>query len=191
MWLRRPTSATVNRYLRSMSSQPLSYPHVGASNSSGCPSGYVVDCNRSCLGTGGEVFDRACAALRSWRMFDLPWLLLAWPDAPIEPGAIVAPVIYFGGVWWANACQIVYVMDDDRPHRRFGFAYGTLLGHLERGEERFLVEMLPDGGVWFEIRAFSQAAKLLSRIAYPLVRRGQLRFFADAHAAMLRAVTKT
>ena len=191
MWLRRPTRATVNRYLRSMSSQPLSYPHVGATNNSGGPSGYVVDCNRSCLGTGGEVFDRSCAAVRSWRMFDLPWLLLAWPDVPIEPGAIVAPVVYFGGVWWPNACQIVYVMDDDQPHRRFGFAYGTLLGHMERGEERFLVETLPDGSVWFETRAFSQAAKLLSRFAYPLVRRGQLRFFADAHAAMLRAVTKT
>ena len=39
-----------------------------------------------------------------------------------------------------NAGRVVYLVDEDGPVPRFGFAYGTLPGHAESGEERFLVE---------------------------------------------------
>ena len=48
--------------------------------------------------------------------------------------------------------RVVYVIDG--PDRR-GFAYGTLPGHPESGEEAFLVERRPDGTVWCRITAFS------------------------------------
>jgi uncharacterized protein (UPF0548 family) len=79
-------------------------------------------------------------------MFDMPWVLLSKPEAPIETGKTVAVAIRFAGLWWPNACRIVYVVDEI-SQKKFGFAYGTLLDHNERGEERFLVEMLPDGSV--------------------------------------------
>lgn len=41
-------------------------------------------------------------------------------------------------VWSLNAARIVYVVDEPR---RFGCAYETLPGHVERGEERFLIEI--------------------------------------------------
>ena len=44
------------------------------------------------------------------------------------------------GLWWLNACRIVYVVDEAGPVTKFGFAYGTLPGHAGTGEERFLVE---------------------------------------------------
>ena len=44
------------------------------------------------------------------------------------------------GLWWLNACRIVYVVDESGPISKFGFAYGTLPGHVESGEERFLIE---------------------------------------------------
>jgi uncharacterized protein (UPF0548 family) len=61
------------------------------------------------------------------------------------------------GLWWLNACRIVYIVDESEPLRRFGFAYGTLPGHVGTGEERFLVEWDPAGdGVWYDILAFSR-----------------------------------
>jgi uncharacterized protein (UPF0548 family) len=188
MWIRRPTDAQISRYLGKTSGQPLSYPHVGATNGSDCPPHYAFDCTRTCLGHGIALFDLAKEALGNWRMFDMPWMLLGRPETGIEPDTLVAVVIRFAGVWWPNTCRIVYTVNEQSRRKRFGFAYGTLTDHHERGEERFLVELLPDESVWFEIRAFSQPAKRLSRLAYPLVRRAQKRFFAEAHAAMLRAL---
>ena len=191
MWLRRPTTDEVNDYLHYMEHRPLSYFHVGATATDAQPPNYQLDFTRSRLGDGRQIFERTCEAIRSWRMFDLPWILLAWPHSPIERNAIVATVIRFGGLWWPNACRIVYTIEEQQPPTRYGFAYGTLLGHMERGEERFLVELLPDGSVRFEIRAFSQPARWLSRAAFPLVRRAQRRFFRDAHQAILRAVAES
>src|SRR5262245_46391050 len=44
-----------------------------------------------------------------------------------------------------------------RPVNRHGFASGTLPAHAESGEERFIVEWdRADGGVWYDILAFSR-----------------------------------
>jgi len=76
----------------------------------------------------------------------------------------------------------------DRATRGFGFAYGTLPGHVERGEERFLVEIADDDSVRYDILAFSQPKHLLTKIGYPFVRRLQKRFGRESSAAMVRAV---
>lgn len=52
--------------------------------------------------------------------------------------------------------RVVYVIDE--PDRK-GFAYGTLPGHAEHGEEAFVVDRTPDGSVWLTIRAFSRPAR--------------------------------
>jgi uncharacterized protein (UPF0548 family) len=93
------------------------------------------------------------------------------------------------GVWWLNACRIVYAVDEAGPISKFGFAYGTLPGHVESGEERFLVEWdRGDDAVWYDILAFSRPHHVLTRLGYPVVRRLQRRFGRDSAAAMLRAV---
>jgi hypothetical protein len=56
----------------------------------------------------------------------------------------------------------------DEPNRK-GFAYGTLPGHPECGEESFIVSISPDGIVTFEIRAFSKPARWFARIGSPFV----------------------
>ena len=90
-----------------------------------------------------------------------------------------------------NACRIVYVVDDEGPVQRFGFAYGTLPEHAESGEERFTVEWHEaDDAVWYDIVAFSRPQQLLTRLAYALVRRLQKRFARDSAAAMRRAVVE-
>ena len=93
------------------------------------------------------------------------------------------------GLWWLNACRIVYVVDESGPIHKFGFAYGTLPGHVESGEERFLIEWhRGENSVWYDILAFSRPNHFLTRLGYPMVRRTQKRFGRDSAASMLKAV---
>jgi uncharacterized protein (UPF0548 family) len=93
------------------------------------------------------------------------------------------------GIWRLNACRIVYVVDEAGATSKFGFAYGTLPGHVESGEERFLVEWdRGDDAVWYDILAFSRPNHILPRLGYPFVRVLQKRFGRDSAASMFRAV---
>jgi len=67
-------------------------------------------------------------------------------------------------------CRVVYTVND--PDRR-GFAYGTLPGHPESGEDRFTVDRLADGRVELEIVAFSRADLWWSKLAAPIGRLDQ------------------
>ena len=86
-------------------------------------------------------------------MFDFPWVRLCYPDTPIEAGRNIAVAIEHLGFYSLNATRIVYTIDEAA---RFGFAYGTLSEHGEIGEERFSVEQLPSGEVWYDLYAFSR-----------------------------------
>jgi uncharacterized protein (UPF0548 family) len=63
--------------------------------------------------------------------------------------------------------RVVYVIDE--PLRK-GFAYGTLPGHPETGEEAFIVEYRDDDSVWLTIRSFSRPSSWVFWLGYPLVR---------------------
>lgn len=67
--------------------------------------------------------------------------------------------------------------------------YGTLPAHSERGEERFSVELLPDGSVWYELYSFARGGGRLVRAGYPVRRLLQRRFARDSGRAMSRAVS--
>jgi uncharacterized protein (UPF0548 family) len=77
--------------------------------------------------------------------------------------------------------RVVYVVDE--PGRR-GFAYGTLPGHPERGEEAFIVEHLADDSVWLVIRAFSRPAGPLVWIGAPFARLLQALYTARYERAL-------
>ena len=151
------------------------------------PKGYVADHNRVELGKGVETFERAKRAVRNWKMFDMPWVDLCWPDTPVEPGGNVAVLLSHLGFWSLNACRIVYVIDEHGSSEKYGFAYGTLPDHGERGEERFTVEFNSDQTVWYDLYAFSRP-KTFARLAYSYTRLLQKRFAKDSKAAMQKAV---
>ena len=167
---------------------PFSYTAVGATARTP-PAGNVVDRTRVKLGEGESVFRSAIASLRRWEQFRLGWVE-AWPsDTPIRAGEAVAVMGRAVGVWWLNACRIVYVVEEAGATSKFGFAYGTLPGHVESGEERFLVEWnRHDDAVWYDILAFSRPNHILTRLGYPLVRALQKRFGKDSAASMFEAV---
>ncbi|OWK35308.1 DUF1990 family protein [Fimbriiglobus ruber] len=187
--LRKPTPDTLRRFLATQTPLPFTYQAVGATAETP-PVGYVVDRTRIKLGEGEPVFRSAIAALRRWEQFNLGWVE-AWPsDVPIQTGEVVAVMGRAAGVWWLNACRVVYVVDVAGPLSKFGFAYGTLPGHVASGEERFLIEWdRGDNAVWYDILAFSRPRHVLTRLGYPVVRRLQKRFGRNSAASMLRAVS--
>jgi uncharacterized protein (UPF0548 family) len=184
-----PSDARISGFLGSQRDAPFSYTEVGVSRGGEAPAGYTIDYNRARLGEGEETFDRAVAALRAWKMFDVGWVRVFPSDALIEAGTTVAVVGRHHGFFSLNACRIVYLVgEDDGEVRRRGFAYGTLPEHAERGEERFTVEWRrEDGSVHYDIFAFSRPNHLLARIGHPLARRLQRRFARDSLRAMVRA----
>ena len=197
--LAEPSDATVRRHLAGLVDAPFSYRETGMTRpatgerAAHPAAGYRADHYRQRLGAGGdELFRRAKIAVERWAMFDgFSWLRLVRliPDVPPAAGAVVAVVARHLGFWSVNACRVVYVVDEPG---RFGFAYGTLRGHAERGEERFLVERWAGAEgeeVWFDLLALSRPGPL-ARLAAPLARGLQKRFARDAQAAMLRAVTR-
>jgi uncharacterized protein (UPF0548 family) len=188
--LRRPSAERLQQFLAAQSKLDLTYPTVGAT-AAVPPPGYALSHTRIKLGEGVGTFAVAKAALGRWQHFRLGWVEAWPPDTPVQKGQVVAVIARLFALWMLNACRIVYVVDEEGPVKRFGFAYGTLPEHAESGEERFTVEWdKEDGGVWYDIVAFSRPQQLLARLGYPFARRLQKRFARDSAAAMRRAVAE-
>jgi uncharacterized protein (UPF0548 family) len=186
--LRRPDAQHLQQLQEHHRHLPLSYAEAGCSGGR-APDGYVVDSYRVQLGSGAAVFERARQAVSDWRMLRLGWVELCWPDTSVKEGALVGTLSRVFGLCTVNVCRIVYIVEEDGPVVRSGFAYGTLPGHVECGEERFQVEWhRADDSVWYDIRAVSKPGVLLTRLAYPLTRRLQRRFGRDSLRAMAEAV---
>ncbi|MEJ3403158.1 DUF1990 domain-containing protein [Rathayibacter sp. YIM 133350] len=69
--------------------------------------------------------------------------------------------------------RVIYVIDE--PDRA-GFAYGTMPGHPESGEESWILEHREDDSVWLLIRSFSRGSTWLYRLASPVLRAVQKRY---------------
>jgi uncharacterized protein (UPF0548 family) len=186
---RQPSAEVIKQFIISQQDLPFSYVQVGATK--GEPRdvpGYNVDHNRIKLGEGKEIYERAVAALRSWQQFALGWVTVVPPGKPLQVGTTVAVLAKVFGFWSLNAARIVYLIDErDSEKMRFGFAYGTLPDHVERGEERFTVERCADDSVWYDIYAFSRPKHPLVRLGFPITRMLQKRFVRESLAVMLTA----
>ncbi|QIN80220.1 DUF1990 family protein [Rubrobacter marinus] len=186
---RKPSEAEIERFVSSQKNLPFSYERVGATRGD-APKGYVVDRYRVGLGEGEEAYGRAKDALRSWRQFGLGWVGVRPDDAPVEVGATVGVLASHAGFWSLNPARIVYLVQESGDVERFGFAYGTLPGHAERGEERFVVEHdRRSGAVSYSVFAFSRPNHPLAWIGYPFARLLQRRFARDSTEAMKKIVS--
>jgi len=182
---REPSAQLVNKFIARQRDLPFSYAEVGATGKTP-PAGYTVDHNRIQLGRGEQVYECAVDALRHWRQFDLGWVTVVPTGVPVEVGATVAVRARAFGFWSLSAARIIYVINENEPVQRFGFAYGTLPDHGERGEQRYNVEwQLKDDSVWYDILAFSQPRHPLVRFSSPLARVLQNRFVRDSKRRML------
>ena len=100
-----------------------------------------------------------------WRVHRRAGLRVAASAPRAEQDAVVDMRLGLGALSLRVPCRVVYVVE--APQRN-GFAYGTLPGHPESGEELFLLQQLADGRIEFSITAFSRAASLPARLGGPV-----------------------
>jgi len=107
----------------------------------------------------------------AWKHFDLDWARICPEGAPIEIGTTVAVLVRHFGFWSLNGCRVLYFLGDRSHGSTFGFAYGTLANHAERGEEIFEVSLnRASQAVTYRIRAVSRPRAVLARLGYPATR---------------------
>jgi len=138
----------------------LTYPEVGATAGGALPSGYRHVRRTERLGTGPDVYHRVAAGLATWQIHRYAGLTVTAEHPPALDVEFVTR-IGLGPFRIAAPCRIVwYVEEPDR----YGYGFGTLAGHPERGEEAFLVEWTGADDVVFTIAAFSRPAVWWARL---------------------------
>lgn len=157
----------------------FTYPEVGATRENVLPAGYSHLDARTELGRGPEVFRRATDSLMTFRMHRaIPVKITTSSPRATEGAAVTVTLAGF----LKAPCRIIWTEDGERTA---GWAYGTLKGHPEVGEESFCVEHHDDGTVWLVVRAFSRADTPLTRLATPVIPLAQ-RLYARRCGAILR-----
>lgn len=120
-------------------------------------------------------------------MFGTGWTLLLPADARAQPGTTVAMLAAQIGCGRGTP-RVIYRVGEGGDVERRGFAYGTLLGHAARGEERSTVSWdRRDGSVRYEALAMSRPNHPLAWAGYPLARALQRRFARNSKRTMARA----
>jgi len=184
IWLRRPSADQVAAFVAEQAGKKLNYPQVGATRGP-LPAGYAHDRRSVDLGPDdGARFARAADALATWAAQRGAGMSV-YPADPVREGATFVIVFRLPVGFVTAAGRVVYVIDE--PDRR-GFAYGTLPGHPEQGEEAFIVSRR-DGVVWFELSAFSRPRHPLAVLGRPASRRMQHRATAGYIAGLRSALT--
>jgi len=166
------------------------------------PAGYRAIERTARIGHGAARFEYACVAALTWGIqrrsgfriepieapaeASIPYSIesdalsesitgeaLYGPDGtqylrPGDTAQLVIPVV--GPIVVTAPARVVYLIDE--PKRK-GFAYGTLPGHPEDGEEAFIVSQHEDESVWLTIRAFSRPSSRKWWAVYPALRVAQ------------------
>ena len=147
--------------LGDLAALPLTYSEVGATDGP-LPAGYHHVQKSAVIGRGRRRFEEAADQGMRWGMLRGAGLRV---EPTSEVAAVGSEVIVHLGLVRAP-CRVVYVVDE--PDRR-GFAYGTLPGHAESGEERFVVCYDPaTDEAYAEVVAFSRHATWWSKLGSPV-----------------------
>jgi len=147
----------------------LTYAAVGFTLGT-APSGYHYVRRSVVVGTGMDRFQDVARTLLGWEMHRRAGVSVRPSSESVVEGAVAVLRLGWVALGVNAPVRVVYVVNEDR---RKGFAYGTLPGHPESGEEAFVVELRDDGAVRFSISAFSRPASRLARAGGPITRRVQ------------------
>jgi uncharacterized protein (UPF0548 family) len=139
----------------------FTYPDVGGT-ADRLPSGYHHVHEIAVIGRGRARFESAASRVMEWGMLRGAGARVIASSDVAEVGSVV--IVGLGPV--RAPCRVVYVIAE--PNRR-GFAYGTLPGHPESGEEFFAVRYDPTtDAVYAEVTAFSRHATWWSKATAPI-----------------------
>ncbi|MFN8052830.1 MAG: DUF1990 domain-containing protein [Acidimicrobiales bacterium] len=171
-WIRvgRPSASQLERALAAVAGKQPTYDHYGSTLDPAAWPGRVQHHRSVELGHGDAVFVAACDSLRAWACHR-GIRARVFPDgAPLAVGTDVLVMLPVGPFSITVPNRIVAVVDEPG---RFGFAYGTLPGHQERGEEAFVVDVDAAGTVTATIRVDAVTATFAAGAIAPVVRRVQ------------------
>lgn len=176
----KPNPTQLKAFLQQQEKDNFSYPEIGATQQTSV-AGYDNDDAHVLLGEGDAVWYAAKKALQDWQHFPFAWTKIHTTSTPPQKGQTVIVLFRLFGLWWLNSTRLVYTFDEPN---RYGFAYGTLNEHVERGEEVFWIEKNKAGQVFYHIKAFSRPNWWGVKLAYPLARHFQRRFRRDSSLQM-------
>jgi uncharacterized protein (UPF0548 family) len=157
---------------------PFTYPDVGAT-ATHPPEGYRPFGGRRRLRR--RDFATAADELLTWRVQERAGLAVAASAARVSADGVVRMRLGLGPVGMRIPCRVVYVVEDAG---RAGFAYGSLPGHPEAGEEAFVLEQGQDGTLTFSVSGFSRLASRLARAGGPVSRTVQMAMIRRYLAAL-------
>lgn len=164
--------SVVERVLRNWEAERLriadfTYREVGSTRGDTLPAGYG-NLRRSLeIGSGTERFEQAAKSLLGWDMHRRAGVRVRASSDDVVQGVVAVLRLGVGSLGVDAPVRVAYLVDEPR---RKGFAYGTLPGHPESGEEALVVELHDSGAVTFTITAFSRPRTLLARVAGPIGR---------------------
>ncbi|NEK86575.1 DUF1990 domain-containing protein [Blastococcus saxobsidens] len=144
---------------------PFTYAEVGATGDDLLPTGYHLAEHSAVVGSGPATLDRAAAAVFDWRAQRSVGLRIRATGPASTPGTVVVLTAGLPRLGYDIPCRVVWASTEGDER---GFAYGTLPGHPESGEERFTVRLTEDGDVVYTIRVFFRLASPAARLAAPL-----------------------
>ena len=122
----------MTRLLNTADAEELTYSEQGASLAEPLPSGFHHVDQEVIVGRGPDAFANARTGLRTWRAHRIRGVRVFPPYLPPREGATIVVTLGTGLAAIAAPCRVVAVIDEPD---RCGFAYGTLPGHPEQGEE--------------------------------------------------------
>ncbi|NEM08480.1 DUF1990 family protein [Geodermatophilus normandii] len=163
---------------------PLTYAEVGATRAPELPLGYRPGEWTEVVGSGRATFERVAAAILAWAPQRSAGLRVRATGPAGEVGTVVVLTAGLPRLGYDIPCRVVWASTtgDER-----GFAYGTLPGHPESGEECFTVRLTDGGDVVVTIRVFSRLATPAARAVPPVSWAAQRVATARYRSALRRA----
>lgn len=182
------------------SSGSLNYPYLGltrlaagkAPGTTTWPNGFAHVDRSLMVGRGEETFAALAEGIMTWQIQRRAGLTVKAP-ARAAVGARVVSGFGVGALRLPVPCEVVWALEpaaqpEGSQELLAGFGYGTLPGHPALGEEAFIAQMKPDGGVHFRLLAFSKPAGLIYTLGSPvtkLTQAGVTRSYLQAARALV------
>ena len=156
----------------------VNYAEVGATRHGELPAGYRHLRREAVL---DAPIAAAAEVLMTWGLHER----CGYRPIATGPRAAAGVEVRLAFAWTRMPCQVVWAVEEPE---RCGFAYGSMDGHLERGEAAFVLDAMGEQKTRFTVTSFSKPGHWATRLGAPVVRRLQSRFTDRFLTEMHRAL---